>query len=107
MLWFFFSYSILFPASTIPQRAAIHASETSANFFSIFQQGVLDRVLGDGIPIGFVGRLAQLVERTLCILGGKKNPTSHICVRPGFRISYRPTASFSSLSNGAKAQTVD
>ena len=67
------SFSVPFSISTIPQWASIHASETSAKIISILPRGVPDRGLGDGIPIGFVGRSAQLMERTaLCILGGGK-----------------------------------
>lgn len=40
----------------------------------------------------YVGRLAQLVERTLCI----PMLDRETCVRSGFRASYRPLLSFSS-----------
>ena len=38
----------------------------------------------------YVGRLAQLVERTLCI----PMLNREVCVRSGFRASYRPMISF-------------
>lgn len=50
---------------------------------------------------GYVGRLAQLVERTLCTRSSRE-----ACVRSGFRASYRPSIFFYLRTSRHRAECI-